>query len=183
MVCSYASCMIAALVTPVVPMPVLIWSVMVVVVFAWCWCITLYNLYTLHMMLIHVLLLVCAWLHCYSEESISLQLQQDQNSVCFDQSILLLCQHSDITSGIFHATQPSWKEDGDTFALDGDMYHSVTQINETHTVLELVPKRHHFIQLGAHNYTCFLSLAGGGIVESNQVQISPSGKLVQISFL
>ena len=85
--------------------------------------------------------------------------------------------HSVVTSGIFNSTKPSWGEDGIGFATGGGMYRSVTQINETHTVLELVPKRSRFEPSGAHNYTCFLPLVGGGELESKPVHISPISKL------
>ena len=119
-------------------------------------------------------------------ESVKLQLQQDQHSLCFGQTVFLWCKLSGIMSEMFSATRPSWKEDGIIFALDGNMYRSVTQTNQTQAVLELVPERSHFEPSGAHNYTCFLPLVGGGILESNQVQISTISKLhccMQISFL
>ena len=119
-------------------------------------------------------------------ESVKLQLQQDQHSLCFGQTVFLWCKLSGIMSEMFSATRPSWKEDGIIFALDGNMYRSVTQTNQTQAVLELVPEQSQFEPSGAHNYTCFLPLVGGGILESNQVQISPISKLhccMQISFL
>ena len=110
-------------------------------------------------------------------ESVRLQLQQDQHSLCFGQPVFLLCKLSGIMSGMFSASRPSWKEDGIIFAIDGNMYHSVTQTNQTQAVLELVPERSHFEPSGTHNYTCFFPLVGGGILESNPVQISPISKL------
>ena len=109
-----------------------------------------------------------------------MQVQQEKHRICFDQPVLLICQYPSITSGVFSSTRPSWKEDGAVFALDGGMYRSATRINETQTILELVPKQSHFEPSGAHNYTCFLPLVGGGVIESNPVQISPISKLTCI---
>ena len=118
---------------------------------------------------------------CGLGESITLLLSQDQHSLCFDQPVLLICQHPLLPSGMFSSIRPSWKEDGTVFTLDGVMFRSVKRINETEHVFELVPMRNHFEPSGAHNYTCFLPLAGGGVLESNPVQISPISKL--LSFL
>ena len=115
----------------------------------------------------------------YVGESVRLQLlQQDPYSPCFDQPVFLLCKLSGVTSEMFTTTRPSWQEDGMVVPVDGDMYRSVRQTNETHTVLELVPQRRHFEALGAHNYTCFLTLLGGGTLESNPAQIRPISKLL-----
>ena len=112
----------------------------------------------------------------FAGELITLRLQH--NGICFNQPALLICQHPDITSEIFSSTRPSWKEDGVVFGIDGGMYRSVTQINKTHAILELVPERSHFEASGVHNYNCFLSLVGGGVIESNPVQIQPISKLL-----
>ena len=97
-------------------------------------------------------------------------------TVCFNKAVKLLCRHPDVLeSGIFSTTRPSWKENGTVVALDGGMYRSAKQINETQVILELVPERSHFEPSGAHNYTCFLPLAGGGALESNLILIRPRG--------
>ena len=97
-------------------------------------------------------------------------------TVCFNKAVKLLCRHPDVLeSGIFSTTRPSWKENGTVVALDGGMYRSAKQINETQVILELVPERSHFEPSGAHNYTCFLPLVGGGALESNLIQIRPQG--------
>ena len=105
-----------------------------------------------------------------------LRLEVLTTNVCFNKAVKLLCQHPHVlTSEMFSTFRPGWKENGIIFALDGSMYRSVTQTNATQAVLELVPERSHFEPLGAHNYTCFLPLVGGGILESNIVLVSPQG--------
>ena len=121
-------------------------------------------------------------MQCYSGESITLQLQQSQRSICFDQPVLLICHHPIITAGPYDASRASWKEDGGVISINGGMYKSsATWLNVTEFVL--VPKRSHFEPSGAHNYTCFLPLVEGGELESNPVQISPISKLLHIHFI
>ena len=105
-----------------------------------------------------------------------IRLEVPTTSVCFNRAVQLLCHHPHVSaSGMFSATKPSWKKNDTVFALDGSMYRSVTQINETLLVLELVPERSRFEPFGAHNYTCFLPRIGGGILESNLMLVRPQG--------
>ena len=105
----------------------------------------------------------------------SLTLEITNATVCFNKAVRLRCQHQVLPSGMFATARPSWKEDGVVLAIDGGMYRSVTWINETHTVLELVPEQSRFEPSGAHNYTCFLPLVEGGELESNPVEVRPQG--------
>ena len=108
--------------------------------------------------------------------TLSLRLEVPTTNVCFNKAVQLLCHHPHVlASRMFSATRPSWKENGTVFALDDSMYRSVTQINETLLVLELVPKQSHFEPFGAHNYTCFLPCIGRGILESNLMLVRPQG--------
>ena len=115
----------------------------------------------------------------YVGEPVRLQLIQQEGlySPCFGQPVLLLCKLSGLTSEMFSTSRPSWREDGMVIPLDGKMFRSVLQINQTHTFLELVPQRMHFEPMGAHNYTCFRHLLDGGTLESNPVQIRPISEL------
>ena len=96
--------------------------------------------------------------------------------VCFNKAVKLLCNHPLLlASRNFSTSRPSWKEDSTIVALDGSMYRSANHINETQLIFELVPERNHFEPLGAHNYTCFFHLLGGGTLESNPVLVRPQG--------
>ena len=115
----------------------------------------------------------------YVGEPIRLQLIQQEGlySPCFGQPVLLLCKLSGLTSEMFDTSRPSWREDSMVISLDGNMYRSAPNSNQTHTFLELVPQRSHFEEMGSHNYTCFLYLLDGGTLESNPVQIRPISEL------
>ena len=112
-------------------------------------------------------------------EPVRLQLIQQEGlySPCLGQPVWLLCKLSGLTSEMFSTSRPSWREDSMVFSIDGQMYHSVRQINQTHTFLELVPQRMHFEEMGSRNYTCTLSLLGGDTLESNPLQIRPISEL------
>ena len=103
--------------------------------------------------------------------------------VCFYKAAKLLCNHPHLlTSRNFSTSRPSWKEDSTIVALDGGMYRSASHINETQLILELVPERVHFEPLGAHNYTCFFHLIGGGTLESNPVLVRPQGMKLYVQY-
>ena len=116
-----------------------------------------------------------------SEDSLILEILT--TDVCFNKAVKLLCNHPLLlTSRNFSTSRPSWKEDSIIVALDGGMYRSAYHISETQFILELVPKRSHFEPLGAHNYTCFLPLLGGGTLESNPVLVRPQGMELHVQY-
>ena len=82
----------------------------------------------------------------YVGEPVRLQLIQQEGlySPCFGQPVLLLCKLSGLTSEMFSTKRPSWREDGIVISLDGTMYRSASNNNQTHTFLELVPQWMHF---------------------------------------
>ena len=104
-------------------------------------------------------------------------------NVCFNRPVKLLCNHPHLLERNFSTSQPSWKEDSTIIALDGNMYHSTSHINEIQVILELVPERNYFELMGAHNYTCFFHLLGGDTLESNPVLVRPQGMELYVWYI
>lgn len=121
----------------------------------------------------------------------SLELQLEEEHVCWYKPFLLLCKHPDLNekknNGQYYYSTgtPVWEQDGQIITLDSVVYF-INYVNNTHTRLIVVPDS--MIFSASHTFTCLVKTTEGIAVRSNNVTVYPGlgkhivGTVMIISF-
>ena len=98
---------------------------------------------------------------------------------CLNGYYQMICHHPDIQSQldnhkVFYASSPSWKVDGVPIIIDGQLK-NITTLTKFKTLLKL---RIHpdIYKEKYYNFTCFLTLRNGSILESKALKVHIVGK-------